>query len=342
MFIATFAFAAALFVQDADQTTLDAEQAPAAAPVLRLDTVERPADSDDIVLQSAGQYVGYHRVIGDLRNSPIESGDDLDMAMDSLSSYLADERLARAWLAYASLVAEQNPQYLDDVREVADYYGTAAAISGLLNDPAYATAFRHADDASETVLDVIDEDSGEIRILGEQYRQAAYDLQRAAWAQRVARDREARLASLSQSGDRPLPLSMEVFNTSFVGGEDGLGAASSEIQSLAAVSGPPRMPQTSSNLSLEADLPYEPDRVRIGRILSIAALRAIDDDSAYTDQAVAQLLSDPLARRCLSWARVNMAQCVAAGHFKYEDSFCIAQHLLIDVSDCLQAGQSER
>jgi hypothetical protein len=332
--------AAVLFVQDAEPETT--EPPATGTPVLRLDAVPQPAGQNDIVLQSAGQYVGYHRVIGDLRDSTIDSGDDLDVAMDSLSSYLADERLARAWLAYASLVAEQNPQYLDDVREVADYYGAAAAISGLMNDPAYATAFRHSDDASATVLGVIDEDSDEIRMLGEQYRQAAYDLQHAAWAQRVARDRETRLSALSASGDRPLALSMDVFATSFVGGEDGLGAASSEIASLAAVSGPPRMPSTSTNLAITADLPYEPDRVRVGRILSIAALRAIGDDSTYTDQAVSQLLSDPLARRCLSWARINMAQCVAAGHFKYEDSFCIAQHLLIDVSDCLQASQSQR
>lgn len=326
-----------------DAATQDEPQA-GETPVLRLDVpTENPAQGadSDIVLRSAGEYAGYHRTLGEIRRAPISSGDDLDHAMDSLSAYLGEERLAQAWLAYASLIAEQHPEFLDDVRDVADYYGRDAAIRGLLNDPAYATAFRHSGAASASVLDVIEEDSGEIREVGEQFRMAAYDLQSARWANAVARDRQARLAAIQLAGQSPLPPGLNLFSTQFVDGADDLGAASSEFSGLAQAPSPsPR--RSAPELALEVGVAYEPDRVRVGRILSIAALRAISTDSVYSDEALTQLLADPLAQRCLAWARINLEQCVAAGHFKYEDSFCIAQHALIDVSDCLQAAQTRQ
>lgn len=328
------------------QDTAPAQDAEAGqAPVLRLDVPAAPAATareDDIVLRSAGEYAGYHRALGEIRTAPISSGEDLDRTMDTLSAYLGEERLAQAWIAYASLIAEQHPEFLDDVRDVADYYGRDAAIRGLLNDPAYATAFRHSGEASESVLDVIEEDSGEIREVGEQFRIAAYDLQSARWANAVARDRQARLAAIQVAGQRPLPPGLDLFSTQFVAGADDLRSASTEFSGMPAPALTPVTPRTAPELALEVGVAYEPDRVRVGRILSIAALRAITTDSVYSDEALTQLLADPLAQRCLAWARINLEQCVAAGHFKYEDSFCIAQHALLDVSDCLQAAQTRR
>lgn len=327
------------------QDDTSAQQQPAGeAPVLRLDAAPQPTtlpSDNDIVLRSAGEYAGYHRTLGDIRSRPITSGDDLDFTMDRLSAYLGEERLAQAWIAYASLIAEQHPEFLDDVRDVADYYGRDVAIAGFLNDPAYATAFRNSGAASQSVLEVIEADSGEIREVGEQFRLAAYDLQSARWANAVSRDRQARLAAIQIAGQRPLPPGLDMFSTQFVD-SDHLGSASSEFSGLTAPSQAPARSLSGPELALEVGVAYEPDRVRVGRILSIAALRAISSESTYSDEALTQLLADPLAQRCLAWARINLEQCVAAGHFKYEDSFCIAQHALLDVSDCLQAAQTRQ
>ena len=309
-------------------------------PVLRLDAVETSASevNNDIILRSASQYAGFHRTLGNIRDREITSGAVLDQSMDEISVYLARERLVRAWLAYSSLIAEQHPQFLDDVRDVADYYGRDAAIAALAADPAYAGAFRYADQASESVLDAIDEDSGQIRDLGEQYRQSAYGLQNERWANAISRDRQNRLAALRAADDVSAPLAGDLFTTSFISETD-IGAASSLFADIAPR---PSLPSATPNLTLDADVPYEPDRVRVGRILSIAALRAIGDDTAYTEQSIQALLADPLAQRCISWARINLAQCVAAAHFEYEDSFCIAQHALIEVSTCLEAAQDRQ
>lgn len=338
------AMAMVSLLQDDGSTPPAGEQSgpPASEqPVLRLDAVEE-TDSDinnDIVLRSASQYAGFHRTLGNIRDREITSGAVLDQSMDEIAVYLARERLVRAWLAYSSLIAEQHPQFLDDVRDVADYYGRDAAISALANDPAYAGAFRYSEAASESVLEAIDEDSAQIRELGEQYRQSAYALQNERWANAIARDRQNRLAALRAADDISAPLANDLFTTSFFSEAD-IGAASG----LFLESTPrPGLPATTPNLTLNNDIvPYEPDRVRVGRILSIAALRAIGEDTRYTEESIQTLLADPLAQRCISWARINLAQCVAAAHFEYEDSFCIAQHALIEVSNCLEAAQDRQ
>lgn len=329
------ALAMVSILQDDGNTPTADEQ-----PVLRLDAVEAtgPDINNDIVLRSASQYAGFHRTLGNIRDREITSGAVLDQSMDEISVYLARERLVRAWLAYSSLIAEQHPQFLDDVRDVADYYGRDAAISALANDPAYAGAFRYSEAASASVLEAIDEDSAQIRELGEQYRQSAYGLQNQRWANAIARDRQNRLAALRAADDISAPLANDLFTTSFFSEAD-IGAASGMFPET---SPRPSLPATTPNLTLNADIPYEPDRVRVGRILSIAALRAIGEDTRYTEESIQSLLADPLAQRCISWARINLAQCVAAAHFEYEDSFCIAQHALIEVSNCLEAAQDRQ
>jgi len=329
------AMAMVSLLQDDGSTPPAGEQ-----PLLRLDVVETagPDVNNDIVLRSASQYAGFHRTLGNIRDREITSGAVLDQSMDEISVYLARERLVRAWLAYSSLIAEQHPQFLDDVRDVADYYGRDAAIAALANDPAYAGAFRFADAASEAVLESIDQDSSQIRELGEQYRQTAYSLQNERWANAIARDRQNRLAALRAADDISAPLANDLFTTSFFSEAD-IGAASGLFPDTTPH---PNLPASTPNLTLQADIPYEPDRVRVGRILSIAALRAIGEDTRYTEESIQSLLADPLAQRCISWARINLAQCVAAAHFEYEDSFCIAQHALIEVSNCLEAAQDRQ
>lgn len=315
-----------------------ADATPPEQPVLRLDAVESAssANEDDIVLRSASQYAGFHRTLGEIRQREITSGAVLDQSMDDIAVYLARERLVRAWLAYSSLIAEQHPQFLDDVRDVADYYGRDAAVAALANDPAYAGAFRYADQASESVLEAIDEDADEIESIGEQFRLSAYDLQNERWANAVARDRQNRLAALRAADQIAAPLATDMFSTQFVSETD-IRSASSMFADVTPIRA---LPANTPDLSLNPDVPYEPDRVRVGRILSIAALRAIGSDNRFTEDSLQTLLADPLAQRCIEWARVNLAQCVAAAHFEYEDSFCIAQHALIEVSQCLEAAQN--
>jgi PHD/YefM family antitoxin component YafN of YafNO toxin-antitoxin module len=307
----------------------------APAPQLQL----QPAPSaSDVVRDSASDYAAYHMTIADLRQAPIGSAEDLDMAMDRLNRFYGEDRLVRAWIAYAAIVAARHPEYIDEVRELADYYGPQAALSGLMHDPAFATSFSSAGDAENSVVDAVQQDNAQITEVSERYRAAAYDLQSERWANRVYGDRGTRLARISTIDPSPIDLPDDIRVSLAEGFASGMPASALFAESTT----PPIDDSLSPQLSLTVGAPQTtPDRTRIGRILSIAALQGLGDQTD-TDAAIDYLLSDPTVERCLAWVRLDLQQCVAAGHYKYEDSFCIAEHALLDVSRCLateSAGQ---
>ena len=304
------------------------------APQLQLQPA--PVQDEDVVRLSAEQYAAYHSVVADLRDAPIGSGDDLDMAMDRLTAFYGEDRLVRAWIAYASIIAAHHPDYLDQVRELADYYGADVAMQGLMNDPAFATSFSAAPEAQESVVDAVARDNAEIRDVSERYRSAAYSLQSERWANRVYRDRADRLAAITEMTGRPITVPHDL-RMSLDTGLDSAVPASALFEHLEPVNaGTPLDDTLSPRLSLTVgEAVPDPDRTRVGRILSVAALQSLQDTGADTDAAIDSLLGEPRVERCLAWVRLDLQQCVAAGHFKYEDSFCIAEHALLDVSRCL-------
>jgi len=301
---------------------------PASGPVLLPET-EAPGRLE----RTAETYAAYHGDVSTAGLRELRSGADLDATMDALAGYYEGDQLVDAQIAYAALVAAQHPEFIDAVRAVADYYGAGTARAALLNDPYFITGFMGADIASDSVMTAIEEDVGRIREVGDRYRQAAYDLQRETWAQRRARDRQERLSALESASDR-LQVRFRAENSnggsSLTGRERRLGSASAlfDDQQAGAL---PALPDLQVRVG-EAQM--TPDERKIGRMLSVAALQSIESGDM---SALDLLLDDPGVARCIGWARLNLAQCVAAGHFKYEDSFCIAQHALHDVAQCLTA-----
>ncbi len=297
-----------------------------AAPTLALTP---PAPADPLV-QNAETYAAYHADVGEAGRRELRSGADLDATMDALAQYYDGDRLVDAQIAYAALVAAQHPEFIDAVRAVADYYGSGVARSALLDDPVYVTGFMGADRAQDSVFTAINEDVTSIRSVGLRYRQAAYELQNETWAARRARDREDRLTALETASER-----LEV-DFRLADPNPGVQAAAplrSASSLFAERDAAPAAPLPELQVTV-GEQQLEPDERRIGQMLAVAALQSIE---AGDMTALDRLLGDPSVERCITWARLTMAQCVAAGHFKYEDSFCIAEHALNDVADCLTA-----
>ncbi|WP_440957538.1 hypothetical protein ACFELO_09555 [Oceanicaulis sp. LC35] len=309
-----------------------AQEPPSDGPVLSLPAPGQdqglPDTTEPEVLQNAQTYAAYRSDVTLAGERELLSGADLDATMDALSQYYDGDRLVNAQIAYAALVAARNPEFIDAVRAVADYYGTETAAAALTHDPMYVTGFMGADTAGQTVAVAIDGDVNDIRTVGTRYRQAAYDLQRERWAQQRARDRQERLSALESASER--------LDVQFRAPETPAAAPMGASTTLFAQ--PEVVDLNLPDLSVEVgQSQLQPDERRVGRMLSLAALDAIEDgDMTYMDR----LLDDPAVERCMQWVRLDLAQCVAAGHFKYEDSFCIAEHALNDVADCLTATRA--
>lgn len=313
-------------VQDAPAPEPTDDQTPT-APALVL---APPAPAADPLMRNAETYAAFHEDVGEAGRRELRSGADLDATMDALAQYYDGDRLVDAQIAYAALVAAQHPEFIDAVRAVADYYGAGVARSALMDDPVYVTGFMGADVAQEAVFGAINEDVASIEAVGARYRQAAYDLQSETWAGRRARDRETRLQALETAADR-LEVNFRL-SESNASTEAPLGSASSMFTERAPA-GVPVLPELQVTVGEQQ---LEPDERRIGQMLAVAALQSIEDGDMT---ALDRMLANPSVERCITWARLTMAQCIAAGHFKYEDSFCIAEHALMDVAECLTASR---
>jgi len=66
--------------------------------------------------ETAEVYAAFHLDVSRAGRRELRSGADLDVVMDSLASYYQGDRLVDAQIAYAALVAAQNPEFVDAVR----------------------------------------------------------------------------------------------------------------------------------------------------------------------------------------------------------------------------------
>ncbi|MCC5996054.1 MAG: hypothetical protein JJU18_06765 [Oceanicaulis sp.] len=320
----------------AEEPSADAPPAADAGPVLALDA-PRGALTD-----TAEIYAAFHMDVNRAGLRELRSGADLDAVMDSLASYYQGDRLVDAQIAYAALVAAQHPEFIDAVRAVADYYGMDTARAALLHDPIFVTGFMGADIAQDSVVGAIEEDVTHMRRVGERYRQEAYSLQRESWALRRERDRRARNEALNTAHMR-LQTSFRSPESETAGETTGqaslrrngrLGSAVSMFAERPA--NLPDLPELSVSVG---ERQITPDERRVGRFLAVAALQSIEGgDMSVMDT----LLGDPAVERCIEWSRLMLQQCIAAGSFRYEDSYCIAAHALNDVAQCLTTAQRQR
>ncbi|WP_429911482.1 hypothetical protein [Glycocaulis sp.] len=306
-------------VQDAPET---AEENASGEPVLVLEETSHPS----ALHVHADTYAAYHSDVDAAGRRELTSVLALDETMDSLAAYYTDGRLVDAQIAYAALVASQHPEFIDAVRAIADYYGAGVTAASLMNDPVFVTGFMGADTASDNVVGALTTDTTTMNTVASRYREAAYDLQGQTWARARAHDRRTRLEQIESGSVR--------LQTPFRMAENGNGrrlGAASDLFGASASAPRPEAPAPSLSLTV-GQSQLQPDERRVGRILAVAALQSIESGDM---RAMDVLLADPAVGRCITSARLNLAQCVAAGHFKYEDAFCIAEHALEEVAGCL-------
>ncbi len=71
------------------------------------------------------------------------------------------------------------------------------------------------------------------------------------------------------------------------------------------------------------------------KALTLSALEILGATGAQSQTWIENYMTSPRLSQCVNTARLNVEQCLAAGHFKYEDAFCVAQHELTEISTCL-------
>lgn len=302
---------------------------------------------DAPLVREASGYAVYQDDLGELESSPFTSLADIDAGLERIASH-RPESLARAWTAYAALVAAQSPDFVDGVREVADYYGRDSVVTGLHNDPSYAGQLTGADAARQAVLETVSSDVARIREVSAAVKQQAYSLQSTDWATARSGDGNTRVERLEAISFQPRHPSSDLLTSlaapGAVGSDRG-GDASAEVRAnfwsafrLGPATAHAAGPGDDPVLSVRANPRYQNV---LDQVVTLAAFEALDAANAADSSSISPLLDQPDTQYCMRMARLHFEQCVGASYYRYEDPFCIAEHGVKDVGDCFSQVVSQ-
>ena len=295
-------------------------KAPPPPPPVAAPPAPPPVALSDHVVQAASAYRAYMRRAAAL--SPgFTSGAAIETSLDS-GAHSDPQQLAQGAVAYAALLALQDPAFVAGVRVYAVDPATRAEVARRLEaNPDYAAQLPGAATAAALIISTMNADGARVAGNGFLVKQSAYDVQHSKWSLAAVPERDARLARAKADATETMSADpAEVAELKMaVPGVDASGA--SHLQPVTAL-----QPATP---------PYAPTVARGLAVAAVAALGLAGDDN---NASVQSMLSDPSEGECLNMAKLNLYQCLAVAKPYYEDVFCLGQHVLIDTGQCVSKG----
>lgn len=303
-----------------------AEQKPAPLPPAPIPVAAPPPPPVALssqVVQRASEFRTYIRHAATITPS-FASGPAIEDSLTLGESYEAQE-LSRGAVAYAAVVALQEPGFVAGVRAYAvDPVERKQLAQKLAADPYYATALPGAPAAAGLIIASLNAEGARLRGAGELVKQSAYDIQHQAWSKAPVIDPAGRLAhakAISAAAMSAETADVDQMKRAVTGSDD--RTTEHRVATPGGASGPPFTPVVVHGLAVAA----------------IAALGEGGDDN---DAALEPLLDDSKNGFCLNMSKLNLYQCLAVAKPWYEDVFCLGQHVLIDTGQCLTKAAGQR
>jgi len=282
---------------------------------------------NEALVRSASSHAGFMRAVRRAGYGDVQTKDDLNAIMDDLT--VAYSPLMGSGLtSYGALVAAQNTQFVDSVLDAAQAESIDQLVYQLYASPDYVTQFSGAYSAASDVASAWAEDKAALLNSAAQLKQKSYDLQKdPAWKKQRTDSRKDRIAALKASST--VIASIEQ-------------SAQRDIASAGAVSsrdftGPQRSAAFWRAFG-KTGVPFgsSPEMSRrMKKALTLAALETLGATGTDSSAWIRNYATTPQLNQCTNWIRLHVEQCLAAGHYKYEDAYCIAEHQLSDTADCL-------
>lgn len=313
--------------------------APAGPPVSLA-----PAISD-----AASVYVAY---IDQARGMNADFSDP-SMVQAKLQQGAAYEpkQLARGAVAYAAIVAMQEPAFRSQLRAyAADATARQELVTKLFSNPGYAAGIPGANIAARRVILALSSDGEMLYGKGAAMKQAAYSIQKQNWSKGLLTDPNGRLVAtkLSSSTSRGVVTdeSAKLLTAALTG--DGLtsrantGAATADAAAYNATSSgsntaaQPLSSTGTTPVSFDRETLFNtPYTYGVNRALAIAAISILGEGTGPNEEATIALLNEQQAPRCLGESKLMLNQCLAASRFHFDDVFCTGQHILMDTGNCI-------
>ena len=301
-------------------------------------------------------YINQARAIG----GNFADGQTVQTRLQTGATY-EPRQLARGAVAYAAIVAMQEPSFRSALRAyAASDTARADMVQKLLADPNYATGLPSADIAARRVILALSSDGQSLYQAGAQVKQAAYDIQHQTWSKDFIPGRDERLALTKQNSVALKSVqsdqSAKLLAAALTG--DGLvtnattGSASQSyivggggVTTAQATPIPTAAAATATDASTTAqaggvdfnrpDLFNQPYTPTVTRALAVAALAILGEGGETRADAMTQLLGENDGPQCLGMTKLNLYQCLSVAKPYYEDVFCLGQHVLMDTGQCI-------
>ena len=289
-----------------EATAPDDPSAPETPPVV----LSGPA------LEAASAFRAYEKQAA-LISPAFTSGASVEQSLAVGSAY-EPKQLSRGEIAYAALIALQDPTFVSAVRIYAKDPGQRRDLAARIEqDPRYAVAFDGSANAAGLIVATMASEAGRIQTAGAAVKQSAYTVQHSAWSKSKIIDPAGRLA---QTKARSAAIMASVpEDVTLLRASEGVGEDANAAQALG-VHGQPIAG------------PYEPVVTRGLAVAALAVLGAGGDDN---DAAVETVMTAPENGACLNLSKLNLYQCLAVAGPWYEDVFCLGEHALKETAQCL-------
>lgn len=266
------------------------------------------------VLDQAGAYATYMRTASGI-GSQFASGDAVAAAL-RLGVHGEDRQLQQGMVAYAAVVALQDPTFTATVREYAKLPSHRdALIRNILTDPNYVLALNGHDTAAGLIMAALNAQGSALQTAGEAVRKASYDIQlKAPWSKKPVPNLAIRLQEAKTLSSSPLAPADDL-----------------KAQLVQASTGAQRMSLSAA----PQGGPYSPSVVRAMAIAALAILgKAGDQDMAYLQP----LMANDGDAFCFNMAKLNLYQCLSVARPYYEDVYCLGLHAMADKGRCVIAS----
>lgn len=290
------------------------------------------AQGSDKVADSAAVYMTYQSDADNVAAKPFKSTTDIDAALKSLGGYNADQ-LTRGWIAYSAMIAAQDPEFRETVREIEAFYGRDAMVNGFAKGGKYARSLDGGDGAVGAAIDATDKDVMRLHSAGAIVKERGYSLQGYGWAKSRIRNSSTRAAGV-EALQRQTKLADSGLVAALTGASTpglALQPASGVAEGVTTVASAVRLPQISA---LSRRKPKFGREGVADQIASLAALRIMGTTTIDQTKLSAAML-DPSVQSCMKMQNVQLNGCVAGVGQEFELPHCISQHALTEIGDCL-------
>jgi hypothetical protein len=275
----------------------------------------------DYLINSASAFATYMRTASML--SPIFPDGPSVSSELRVGAAAEQHQMLQGLVAYAAIVALQDPTFVAAVRKFANHASTRdQMVRYILDNPLYVTTLDGHDSAAQRVTAALGAQALRVKGAADKIQQESLDIQlQAAWSKKPVPDPAGRLAQVKQLSALPIVGADDIKAT--------LASAASGAAPLPA--DPPPVPDPST--AAPAGQPGYTEAVARG--LSVAALAVLGKAGDGDLASVMPLLVDQDDSDCFNVSKLNLYQCLAVARPYYEDIYCLGLHGVGDIGRCV-------